>query len=544
MSGVNHSAFLARGFLSHMSETSSASDALYRTILNAGAFIPRTGPEPSVELILSVAKSASPEDLAALVRLVRSPETLDALVRARQSKQVWREASRHENLSLATAEYLARRSSRLSVSDNVTFMHVAAHPEISVKLIVDYVRENPGMACVPVNERLGRNAAARPDQWSALLNRDATDVGLIRAQALLIGNVEDRSAQLELLERITPSLQSKLVSVIFEDAALARNFDTFDVLHAKLLLAAQDQTDLREWTDKPMGDDVVRMLFNSDRLVAHRMLLHSFHTPDDIRLELVRRIERQYAPDAQPSLQLYPTPTIHDLVNAARGSVFGHGLLLRVLRLVESVDINRWSYVRSFAAGELDPDLTATVEGRELLGYLADTATMQGAPMDSWQLNMLLKFEELSAESVANLLRHADQDSTHEWFAAAAKRRDPARIVVLEALMDEPGNAFGYRGYRSSYWNSSLSREELYQMYLPSIISPTDTELIDWVMNSCEGVLVSTAIASSEYASDWLAASCAAAGVSPEQGYEVLLSLLPEWEGTPRELVDTVAAVA
>jgi hypothetical protein len=537
----SHAAVLARGFLAHMSETSSASDALYRKILDADVWLPHEGPEPSVELILSVAKSATPEQLSALVRLVRSPESLDALARGRQSKQVWRAVSAHENLSLATAEYLAKRSSRPSVEDYETFENVANHPQIGIALLVDYVRENRNMSLGSLPRRLGRNAAKRPDQWSALLDVEAWDLGLVEAQASLIGHVDERSIQLELLGRIPAKFRESVVSFIFIDTSISRNAETLDLLWAKLLLESHPKTKLSEWVDKPMADGVVELLAGSDRKVAHRLLLLSAHTPDKLRAELVERIEKQTAPEGQASLALFPIPTIYDLADVARRGLLDEALALRTLRLFEKVDTNLWDGVRNSELARVNPSTGDTEAGLELLMYLAASVTKPKTYTYVHYISSLLDCGALPVDVLVAVMRCGEYQLTEKWFRAAFKRKDPDRVKVMAALVEDDGTAFG--GGRV-YSRSVFSRAEILGLYVPGLINENDTEMIEWLMTSCEGVLAMPNFAHQNFTGDWLAAACAEAGVLPEQGYEVLLSLLPDWEGTPRELVDTVAAVA
>jgi hypothetical protein len=138
---------------------------------------------------------------------------------------------------------------------------------------------------------------------------------------------------------------------------------------------------------------------------------------------------------------------------------------------------------------------------------------------------------------MVQILRRSCWEQTLRWFERARVRQDPMRVGMLSQLLTEPGSAFSPEGGSIR----SLDTEWVIANRLPSLLE--DEEILEWAMSSCAGLMQSFWTLRGDMVPGWVFAACQKAGVVPEKGYEVLLSLLPDWEGTAAELIDTVAAV-
>jgi hypothetical protein len=424
------------------------------------------------------------------------------------------------------------------VSDKDTFAQLAAHPEISLELLIGYVSENPELHSDWFARNLGVNAAERPDQWSVLLDGDMESLDLLEAQAALIGHVAERHRQVELLERLPAQTQARVAGLVFADRYRVISILSVDVHAARLLVRAAEDANLQGWLDKPIDADALEVLSGSDQVVAHRFLLSSRMTSREVKSEILSRMERRAAGDDAPvTLPVLPLAYLRDAVLLGR---FDAGLKLRALRLLEVADPNRWAEVLRTIYRMVERNLVDTDEGRELVEYLAERVTWKQVRPPVEYLPILTRFDHLPTHLVVGVLRLSSWETTADWFARAVKRGDNGRITVLRELLAEQGRAFNKVSHS---WAGPLTREEILSMRVAHLL-PADAEMVDWLMRSCQGALSVGQLAGMPEVLDWLTGACADAGVSPERGYEVLLSLLPDWEGTPRELVDTVAAVA
>lgn len=539
MNGTDKSALLARGFLSQMSETSAVSDELYRKVIDAELNLPSTGPEPSAELVLSLLKNVRAETLTELVYLVRSPDTLDKLVRSRTSKQLWRAVSDHDSVSLETAEYLARRCTRKSVSDKDTFAQLAGHPEISLELLIGYLAENPDLRSDWFARTLGANAAKRPDQWHVLLDGDMESLGLLEAQAALIGHLPERHRQVEVLERLPAATRGRVASLVFTDRNHMIMFLSFDAHAARLLERADEDVSLRGVLDRPIDAEALKVLSGSRSVVAHRLLLSSKTTSQEVKSEVLSRMEAFHAGDSDTDGML-PVPPLSCLYEAVLIGGFNADLRLRALRLAEQHDPEGWGQLLKAVCSTVSLNLSGSPEGRALVEYLAEKVVGRKAVVSAETPSLLSRFDHLPPRLAAGLLRLTDWETTASWFARAAERDDPERVAVLDALLAQQGRAFNNLAYS---WAGPLTLEQIISMRVSHLMSK-DEKIVERLMTSCNGVLSVGNLAGNPAVVDWLTGACAKAGVSPERGYDMLLSLMSDWEGTPRELVDTVAAVS
>lgn len=540
MMGKQNAATLARELLSRMSETSEVSDALYRTIVTASAPLPYVAPEPSFELMAALSASLSDDELAHLIDKVENAETLDMLARKRASKVVWCAVSANPHLSLRTAEYLARRSSRKSASDRETFNNLALHPQMSVSTLIGYMRENRWMVNNASQFQLGRNAAARPDQRLVLLHAGPDDeIDLSLAKAQMLADLDSHAERLELLERLSERERSKVAASLIKKSLLRERCEKIDTGVVRLMLLSDDSVDLSSWLEKPVSPSALKLAVASDSRVTNRLLLASSAVPQDVRERVLARMEECYA-EGSGQTDAFRLPRMVDLLEATVKRLLPAALEVRSLKLLETVDHDMWRQAfRMFDEADRIRDMVdGGGEFRELLDYVAEAVSSGRVQSRDGAIDELTRLDHLPQQLMLDLLRRSCWDMTLQWFERAGVRQDPERIWMLSQLLTEPGTAFSPEGNRTRL----LDTEWVKANRIPSLLE--DEEILEWAMNSCAGLMQSFWTLRGDIVPGWFASACTAAGIVPEKGYEVLLSLLPDWEGTAVELVDTVAAVS